>query len=159
MRTYTELDGDTATVRAGSAAEHEQLARVLLEAAGEDRKREVRGISTGGKGFRVPVDIARNAGLIPEAAEFDAGGVAEGVQLMPKDDTEPERVLSPEEIAQLSTNAQDFVEAIPVAEEPAAEPEETEQPHEEPKKATARKAPAKKAAAKKPEAPADGGDS
>ncbi|WP_280329575.1 hypothetical protein [Nocardia wallacei] len=139
MRTYTEIDGDTATVRAGSAAEHEQLARVLLEAAGPDRKREVRGMSTGGKGFRVPVDIAKTAGLIPE------------------------------EIAQLSPNAQDFVERVvvvadqPTEEEPAAEPakEEADTDSEdlEPQKAPARKAPAKKAAPKKAESAADGGDS
>ncbi|BCK58399.1 hypothetical protein [Nocardia wallacei] len=157
MRTYTEIDGgDTATVRAGSAAEHEQLARVLLEAAGEDRKREVRGISTGGKGFRVPVDIARSAGLIPEEAEFDADAVAqEGIQrLLENAELSPNALeLDP------SQDTEDSAAEQPTEEEPAAAPEEAEQPHEEPKKATARKAPAKKAAAKKPEAPADGGDS
>lgn len=138
MRAYTEIDGDTATVRAGSAAEHEQLARVLLEAAGPDRKREVRGTSTGGKGFRVPLDIAKTAGLIPDAAE-------------PEDAAPDGQDFAGQGTPAAPANLPEFNPLELPAEEPTAEPVK----EQEPKKTAAKKAPAKKAA---PQPPADGGD-
>ncbi|WP_280420653.1 hypothetical protein [Nocardia carnea] len=66
MHVVVEIDGGTATVRPVHADQRGRVAARLLEVAG-DRGREVRTVTSGpGAGFRVPVDIVRAAGFLPD---------------------------------------------------------------------------------------------
>jgi hypothetical protein len=165
MKTITEIDGNTATIRVVPPEKHERLAALLLKAAGEDRKREVRSISTGGRGFRVPLDIAEEAGLvrynivIPDRDDdADDGGQADSVPLFAEvgvipsgttavnDTGSPIAVLTAEERDQLvpgpaesdtPASEPEPADATPSADDSPAE--ETADAEEEPAKPAARK--------------------
>ncbi|MCM6777926.1 hypothetical protein NDR87_31490 [Nocardia sp. CDC159] len=82
MKANTEIRGDIAIVRPLSGG-HGQVAQALLAAAGPDRVRQVRTVTTGGRGFQVPVEIAKAAGFIPDPADEPADDPA------PADDAVP----------------------------------------------------------------------
>ncbi|MBF6277063.1 hypothetical protein [Nocardia nova] len=64
MNVITQIDGDFADIRPLNEADRGALATKLLDAAG-DRRREVRTVTGRSAGeFRVPLDIAREAGLL-----------------------------------------------------------------------------------------------
>lgn len=92
MRAITEITGDTAIVRGLDTRAHERLAGLLLTAAGPERIRDVQITSQGGRGFRVPLDIARAAGLIPADPPIEDEVVDEDVEAVEdaqeSDDTE-----------------------------------------------------------------------
>ncbi|MGW5514259.1 hypothetical protein [Nocardia africana] len=126
MKTITEIDGDNAIIRVIPPSKHERLAALLLEAAGEERKREVRSISTGGRGFRVPLDIVAAAGLIQngqddtESPGFDAGGVIASGATVVNDTGSPIDVQTVETVDRA---ADQIVPAPADADTPAQEPQ------------------------------------
>jgi hypothetical protein len=159
MKTITEIDGDTATIRVVPPEKHERLAALLIEAAG-GRKREVKSISTGGRGFRVPLDIAEAAGLVSyeitaddgddgqaeTGSQFAEGGVIPSGATAVNDTGSPIAVLTAEERDQLvpgpaesdtPASEPEPADATPSADDSPAE--ETADAEEEPAKPAARK--------------------
>ncbi|WP_067671833.1 hypothetical protein [Nocardia miyunensis] len=133
MKAITEVDGDIATVRAFSTGGHERLAALLIKAAGPERVREVRGVSTGGRGFRVPVDIAQAAGLVPDPM----GDIA-----FPEPQGTPSAELSPNAQAFMETVSQTAQETPQAATQPEQEaaseaaPESASEPEQDASAAT-----------------------
>lgn len=134
MQVITEIDGDTAEVHPLDGRDREKLATKLLTAAG-DRRREVK-TYTGrtGAGFRVPMDIAEAAGLVPTFAE---GGIVEPVQDEQPDGVEPEGNSSEipnssndPEIADSSEAGDDSPETAEADEQTAAPAAEQAEPAE-----------------------------
>jgi hypothetical protein len=128
MNVITQVDGDFADIRPLNESDRSALASKLLGAAG-DRRREVRTVTGRSAGeFRVPLDIARAAGLLDaedadEAPSFAEGGVvADGVTVT-NDTGVPEQVLSPEQVDQLAdASAQDQASDDKVQDTPAKAP-------------------------------------
>lgn len=129
MKAITEVDGDTATVRAFTTHGHERLADLLTKAAGPERVREVRGVSTGGRGFRVPLDIAQAAGLVPRGdVTFpdpeDTADQSEDTTQPDQEttsDTTPEPAGDPEQDASTATDSDDTSDPT-TDDTPAAKP-------------------------------------
>lgn len=65
MQVITQINSGFADITAIDINQHAELASKLLEAAGPDRRREVRTVTGGNRAaYRVPVDIAEAAGLL-----------------------------------------------------------------------------------------------
>ncbi|NKY48027.1 hypothetical protein [Nocardia cerradoensis] len=156
MKTITEIVGDTATIRVVPPEKHERLAALLIEAAG-DRKREVKSISTGGRGFRVPLDIAEDAGLVSyeivitddendsgqAETQFAEGGVIPDDATAVNDTDSPIAVQTAEERDQTVPGPAEFdvpaPEPGPADATPVADDSPAEETAEEPAKPVARK--------------------
>lgn len=98
MRVITEIVGEFADVYAIDRDQRGHLATRLLAAAGPDRRREVRTVTGRGAAFRVPVGIARAAGLIADPAaepEPEASPAVEPEPEVSKPETKPEPDAEP----------------------------------------------------------------
>lgn len=141
MLTTTEIHGDTATVRVIPPGSHERLAALLLEAAGEDRKREVRLVSTGGRGFRVPLDIyeafnaRRMQGLVRAVFTHEEQAEDANDSEIPDGSNDPENPESSEQTEEQTEQAAEAEQPAEVAEPEPAEPEQAEEPAAEEKPA------------------------
>lgn len=124
MKAITEVDGDTATVRAFDTSGHERLAGLLTKAAGPERVQEVRGVSTGGRGFRVPLDIAQAVGLVPvlhSEVTFPEPDTTDQPDQETASDATPESAGDPEQDASAATDSEDTADPTP-QDAPAAKP-------------------------------------
>lgn len=112
MRVITEIAGEFADVYAIDRDQRGHLATRLLAAAGPDRRREVRTVTGRGAAFRVPVDIARTAGLIADPAPAaEPEPEVSKPETKPEPDAEPKKAPARKAAPRKTTTKADAAEA------------------------------------------------